>query len=84
MSVITESLFVLLQPKLIWLVALILPISFKNLMSRDFFFFNFQVLYFFLDPFETLSHHPTADSPFCFREEVQRITDKVFREELTI
>ena len=35
----------------------------------------------FLDPFEILSHHSTADCPHCFLEEGRWIIDKVFREE---
>ena len=55
-------------------------------MPRDFliFFLIFRVLFLFLDPFEILLHHPTADSPHWFSEEIQRIIDKVFREECTI
>ena len=59
-------------------------------MPREFiFFFVFRLLFFvyfilFFDPFEILSHHLTAESPYWFREEVQRIINKVFREELMI
>ena len=55
-------------------------------MPRDFIIFclGFAYLILFLDPFEILLHHPTADCPHCFRDKVQRIIDKVFREELMI
>ena len=54
-------------------------------MPRDFiFFFIFGYFVLFVDRFEILSHHPSADCPHWFREEVQRIIYKVFSEELMI
>ena len=54
-------------------------------MPRDFIFFSiFAYFILFLDPFETLSRHPTADGPHCFRDKVQRIIDTFFIEELLI
>ena len=51
-------------------------------MPRDFIIF-FKIFAYFilnLDPFEILSHHPTADGLHRFRDKIQRIIDKVFRE----
>ena len=55
-------------------------------MPRDFliFFLIFGYFILFLDRFAILSRHPAADSSHWFKEEVQRIIDKVFRAELTI
>ena len=52
--------------------------------ETSYFFFTFGYIILFLDPFDIFLHHPIADSPRWFRKEVQRITDKVFREELMI
>ena len=52
-------------------------------MPRDFLFFKKNFVYFilFLDPFEILAHHPTADGLQCLKDKVQRIIDILFREE---
>ena len=83
MLVLTESLSVLLQPKLFWLaVCFIFYLLVLKLQCHEISYFFSGTL--FLDPFEILSYHLTAESPYWFREEVRRIIDKVFREELMI
>ena len=54
-----------------------------NLQGHEISYF-FGTFILFLDLFEVLSHHPTDDSLHWIREEVQRIIDRVFREELTV
>ena len=49
--------------------------------------FNFFLIFgrfLFLDPIEILSHYPNTDSSHRFREDVQGIMPKIFREELMI
>ena len=55
-------------------------------MPRVFKFFEkiFGYIFLFLDPFEILLHYDLTDSSHWAREDVQRILDKVFREELLI
>ena len=38
----------------------------------------------FLDPFEILSHFPITDCSHWYREDVERIIDEIYKEELMI
>ena len=77
-SVISEPLSFLLQPKLIWLAVLSI-----NYWSFDFnasrFRKKFKIIFKFFVPFE-ISHFLNIDSSHWLREDVQWIIVKVFRE----
>ena len=82
MLVLAESFFVLLNLVSGFIVYLLVLKLQCHEISYFFLIFGYFIL--FLDPFEILSHHPTADCPRCVRDKVQRMIDRVFREELRI
>ena len=49
-------------------------------MTRFQFFFRFLDIFVLLVTFEILSHYPNIDSSHWLRNDVQWITDEVFRE----
>ena len=85
-SVMTGSPFFQLQPKLTWLAVLSSNALLYDLDSTRFQNFSKKFLDIFVQlvPLEILSHYPDFGISHRLREDVQRIMDKVLRQNLMV